>query len=127
MDKYLSFNYWFNVRPDLLSSFGMNIIFYISTILIIIGVAGISGVLKKILISQKKIDRVVTFCFTNTIIGLGFAFFNYQIIPYFRSRFLYIIWFIIAVIWLWKIIFPPKKDQHILSQREKEIKKYLPN
>lgn len=131
MDKYLSANYWFNARPEPLSGISMNIMLGIAALFLLIGIIGVIGLMKKYGVSRKKNSQLISFVFTNAILALAFAFFNYEIIPYFRARILYVIWAIIMIIWLWRILFPKHQNPHhtvtVESEREKEIKKYLPN
>lgn len=129
--SYLSVNYWFNARPEPLAGTSMDIMLGIATLLFLVGIIGVIGLMKKYGVSRKKNSQLISFAFTNACISLAFAFFSYEIIPYFRARILYILWAIIMIIWLWKILFPKHDHPHhtttIDSDREKEIKKYLPS
>ncbi len=125
--NYLTWIYWFNSRPEPLQWETKRLLLGLCVILTIIGIASILGLLKKLGIPRIISERLRNFCFANLIIGLVLAFFNYELIPYFRSRYWYVIWFIIAALWLFNIIKQkPKHTQTFTNSREDEIKKYLP-
>lgn len=126
--NYLSFAFWFNSRPEPIAGTDMKILLGIITILLIIGIASGSGMLRKFRVSKKKASQIASFAFINAFIGLSLAFVNYQIIPYFRVRFVLLIWLIIGIIWAWKIFIPKRKTlANLISTKEQEIKKYLPH
>lgn len=126
--NYLSFNYWLNPRPEPLTGIDMNILLGIIILLVILGIASSTGMLRKFSVSKKKASQITSFALINAFVGLCLVFFNYEIIPYFRTRIIYLIWFVIAAIWAWKVFFPKKKTiTAFISSKEQEIKKYLPH
>lgn len=126
--NYLSFQYWFNPRPEPLTGMGLDILVGIIILLVILGIMGSTGMLRKLGASKKKASLITIFAFTNAFIGICVFLFNNQIIPYFRARIIYVIWFLVAAIWAWKTFFPKKKTlASFISEKEQEIKKYLPH
>lgn len=126
--NYLSFAFWFNSKPEPIAGTDMKILLGIIILLLIIGITSGSGMLRKFRVSKKKNSQITNFSFFNAFIGLFLAFVNYQIIPYFRARFLLIIWLVFGIIWAWKIFIPKRKAlTNPISTKEQEIKKYLPH
>ncbi len=129
MNNFLSFAYWFNSRPEPLSWEGRRILAYICLGLLVVGLALFTGAIRTSKKYHKIISQLTSFMFVNAVIGLLIMFFNYELTPFLRSRLSYIVWIIVAVIWLWQIIKQFRALEHRvkeISSREKEIKQYLP-
>lgn len=129
MNNYLSKNFWFNARPEPVQGLDLQILLGSIIILGIIGIAATAGVLRQFGLSRKKISQIMNFAYTNAFIGVCLAFFSSQIIPYLRARIIFLAWIIIALVWLYKLIFPKKIKSTSLADtsRQEEIKKYLPH
>ena len=111
MNNFLSFAYWFNSRPEPLSWEGRRILAYICLGLLVVGLALFTGAIRTSKKYHKIISQLTSFMFVNAVIGLLIMFFN------------------VAVIWLWQIIKQFRALEHRvkeISSREKEIKQYLP-
>lgn len=127
--NYLSFAYWFNSRPEPLSSITLKYLLLLSVILVVVSLAVYLKSLYFLRLTKKHRNNIINFCLSNAFISVLLVFFNYELIPFFRSRYIYFIWSATVIYWLYKIFFYKKKKHNILisSEREKEIKKYLPN
>lgn len=129
MQNLLSFAYWFNPRPEPLQWEGQQFLSYLALILIVLGLASIMGAISLPKRHAKIQSNLTTFIFTNALIALVIIFVNYELTPYLRARFWYIIWVIVVIIWLWQLIkqiINAQKPRLEDSARQKEIKKYLP-
>lgn len=123
----LTWQFWFNLRPDPLvplaqkSFIGLMIVLIILTIVLAI-------LKKKSGIYRGFFKRLYNFSLSNSILSLIFMFFNYEMIPFFAARFWLGLWILIMIIWLifilknlGKISIQKKELEH-----ELELKKYLP-
>lgn len=123
----LSPSFWFNLRPGSMPQIERNLI--IGLLLTLIIAAIIFFILKKKKSFYKKIlINLYDFCISNAFIGLLLLFFNYELVPFFSARFWFLIWAIVAIIWL---VFVLKKLRKIPEKKKQaaeidEIKKYLP-
>ncbi|MFA5163672.1 MAG: hypothetical protein WC441_04095 [Patescibacteria group bacterium] len=127
MKNLLSFNYWFNLRPEALNPMA-NKAFIALILLLVIG-GGIFLWLK----NRKGFYRFLfkklyNFSISNAIIGLLFLFFNYENAIFFSARFWLLAWLIMMIIWL---IFIAKELRKIplqkrQAQENKDYKKYIP-
>lgn len=129
MNHLLSLSYWLNARPPLISDSGLNILFISVLVLVIIGLASYLGLLQILKVSKRISKKLISLCFTNAFLITLFIFFDYEIVPYLRSRIIFAIIVLETLIWLGFIIFskPKKGFQVNKNSREEEIKKYLPN
>jgi len=129
MSNLLTWRFWFDLRPGILTPVPQKIflIFVITLIFFTI----IFGVVKKIKskgLYSKQWKGLHSFSLINSVIGLLLMFFNYEAVPFLTSRFWYLLWFIGLIVWLFYIIkaaagIPEKKQQ---LEKEKEFKKYIP-
>lgn len=129
MNNLLSFSFWFNPRPGLLTLFFQNgLIGYIAILALFTVVIGIIKSSNKDKIYQNIWQSLFSFCLVNALLGLLGLFFIYELIPILSSRF----WFLLICaemgIWLFFIgkklsAIPEKKNQ---MEKEKEFKKYIP-
>lgn len=130
MNKYLSLSFWFNSSPEILTTNQQHMLIGLAAVLIVIAIFLITGLGSHIIrISKKLLPTMLWLCFTNAIIALVFVFLNYEIIPYFRAYILYLIWALLGIVWIIYVIRQIQKNSaHRFEQsdREKEIKKYLP-
>lgn len=127
MNNFLTWQYWFTVNPERLTTLGFYFLIGLIFLFLLGGI--ISFVLKKRPSLYKKIIKnLYGFSVTNFLIGLLFLFFNYENIPFFAARFWLGLWLISCLIWLFFILkkikeIPEKKK---LLEIEREKKKYLP-
>jgi len=127
MQNLLTWNFWFNLRPEPLLPLFVQIFFTFLILLLILTV--ISGIKQR----QKSLYKIVwkksyNFSIGNLIIGAVFFFFNYERAAFLSARFWLAAWAIIMLWWLWPIIknyklVPVKKKQ---LEKEQEFKKYIP-
>ena len=127
MKNLLTWQFWFNLRPEPLMSFAQKsfIAFFIILIVFTILTAFLK---KKSSIYRGFLKRLYNFFLSNSLIALIFFFFNYEIIPFFSARFWLGLWALVMIIWLFFIlkslgkISISKKE----LEKERELKKYLP-
>ncbi len=127
MSNLLSFKFWFATRPPILLPIYMKI--FIAIIIIFVILSVISWILvKKKNVYSKIWDRVNTFSISNVFFGLVILFFNYELIPFLSSRFWFLIWGLMIIVWAYFIFKDFKKIPAIREQRAKdhEYKKYIP-
>lgn len=131
MMKFLSLTFWFEVSPSKLSpSFSFLLIGFTFLLLII---AILSGILKNRRGKSKNFyleawRKIQNFSIVNLILGLILIFMNSQRIPFFSSRFWYLLWGLEILIWFYVIYeFFKKIPKKIAKANEEEkYKKYLP-
>lgn len=129
MGNLLTIRFWFNFRPESLTPIFQEF-FIISLVFLLL----LSLILAYIKSKQKKNlygkfwSSLYYFCLTNLIIGAFLLFFNYEMVPFLSSRFWFLLWAILVVVWLffiYKILIEiPKKKARL--EKEKEFKKYIP-
>jgi len=126
----ISFPFWFNARPQPVGFYGQQVLWAIIAILIIISIIiAIRAYKESWHIYKKSFDKLKTFCLTNSLISLYLLFVHDQLIPVLRARYWYIIWVIIAGVWLTAII---KDFRRRIARRGEishnaELKKYIPS
>jgi len=129
MNNLLSFNYWLNIRPDVLTPLAQNILVFFMLILATLSIISFIVITKKKTGLYTKIwKRISSFSVTNLIIGALLWFFTYETIPLLSARFWFLLWAASMITWLVFIVInlteiPIKKEQ---LQKEKEFKKYIP-
>lgn len=129
MGNFLTWNFWFSVRPGAFIGFSLKIVLGFIFLLIILSI--VSGVIKKRRFKSLYSSfwgGLYAFFLTNVIIGLLLTFFNYEMVPFLSARFWFLFWAISMLVWLFfisKIIIkiPVKRAQ---LEKEKEFKKYIP-
>jgi glucan phosphoethanolaminetransferase (alkaline phosphatase superfamily) len=127
MQHLFSLSYWFNLRPETLSSVGQTM-FIALLALFLVAIIVIFVAKKKMGIYRGFFKRISNFCVGNLIIGGFLMFFNYEIIPFFSARFWLATWGIIMLVWMYFILKSLQKIKLIKSEQGKvdEFKKYLP-
>ena|SRR3990167_3317889 len=129
MGNFLTWNFWFNLRPGAFIGLSLKIVLGFIALLIILTI--VSGLIK------RKWSKSLYACFwsslyvfflTNVVIGLLLTFFNYEMVPFLSARFWFLLWAIGMLVWLffiYKIMIkiPQKKA---LLEKEREFKKYIP-
>ena len=129
MGNFLTWNFWFNLRPGAFIGLSFKIVLGFIALLIILTI--VSGLIK------RKWSKSLYACFwsslyvfflTNVVIGLLLTFFNYEMVPFLSARFWFLLWLIGMLVWLffiYKIMIkiPQKKA---LLEKEREFKKYIP-
>ncbi len=127
MTNLLTWRFWFALRPDNLTSLAQK-----SFIVLLVAFAVIAFFLllakRHGTIYRGFFKRLYTFFLSNVFIGAIFLFFNFEMIPFFSARFWLGLWGITMLIWFILILkklksIPLQKKQ---TEREKELKKYLP-
>lgn len=127
MSHLFSAQFWFNQRPDLLSSGSKTVLISFIVFCLVSLIIAIFFKLKKDFYSRFW-GKLISFFVSNALIGAVLLFFCQQLIPLLSSRFWFILWGIGIIFWLTFIIlyvkeFPAKKKE---SVKERELKKYIP-
>lgn len=129
MGNLLTFKFWLDLRPEGLTPvFQKFFIIFVALLFVLTLIfAYIKSKQKKNLYSQFW-RSLYYFNLTNVIIGAFLLFFNYEIVPFLSSRFWFLLWAMLIIVWLfflYKILvgIPRKKAQ---LEKEKEFKKYIP-
>jgi drug/metabolite transporter (DMT)-like permease len=125
----LSWSFWFNSRPEPLSSLSQNgiLVFAVLMVAMFIIIKIITGRKQKT-IYYKFWLKLASFGLTNAILGFLFWFFSFEMIPMLSAKFLLALWGIMMIIWtvfLIKYLRRIPKRREII-QKEKEFKKYIP-
>src|SRR4030042_1759048 len=103
MQDFLALNYWFNLRPEALTSFVLKYfvaaiaLFFIMTLVIAIVKARSKNLYYKI---WKDFYGLFL---TNTIIGVLLLFFTFETVPFLAARFWFLLWAISDLVWLFFI------------------------
>lgn len=127
MRNFLSVQFWFNQRPDLLSSGSKTALIIFIILCLVLLIASIILKVRKGFYNRLW-GKLISFFISNALIGAVLLFFCQQLIPLLSSRFWFILWGIGMAAWAAFIIayakkLPAKKKE---VEREKEFKKYLP-
>jgi amino acid transporter len=127
MERFLSWRYWFNLRPEPLTDFTFKIFIVFLIVLIILSIYSYYSKSRSGLKNGLWL-KIFNFSFTNSLLGVMLLFFNYEIIPFFTARFFLALWAIGLLIWIFLIIKEFKKVPNNLekNKRQKEFEKYLP-
>ncbi|MCD4706056.1 hypothetical protein K8R61_03170 [bacterium] len=131
MTKFLSLLFWFEISPPSLSSsfnyllIGFIFLFGLLTVL--------SGILKNKKGKSKNFylegwRKIQNFSIINLILGLILIFMSSQRIPFFSSRFWYLLWGLELLIWFYFLyeFFKKIPKKVINATKEEKYKKYLP-
>ena len=129
MGNFLTWNFWFSLRPGAFAGSSLKIILGFIFLLIVLSIAG--GIIKKRWaksLYSSFWNSLYAFFLTNAIIGLMLTFFNYEMVPFLSARFWLLLWAVGMLVWLffiYKIVIkiPGKKAR---LEKEKEFKKYIP-
>ena len=129
MHNLLTWNFWFNFRPEPLTALFQNLILIFAILLI--GVF----ILTKIIIKHKKKTlyykiwlKLNIFSLTNAILGLLFWFFSYEMVPILSAKFWLGFWGLAIILWILLILKHLKKipERRLELEREAKFKKYIP-
>jgi hypothetical protein len=127
MTNLLTWQFWFNLRPDPLLPLIQKgfIAFFVFLVVFTIAVFFIK---KKSSIYKGFLKRLYNFSLSNSFIALLIIFINYELIPFFSARFWIALWGIIMIIWLLFIVKSLSKIslQKTQLEKDRELKKYLP-
>ena len=131
-EKIITWNFWFNLRPGhLLPVYHYILIGFVVLLFILSAVFYVKKQNRK---RKKNVNlpfwrQLYYFSLTNGIIGIMFIFFNYELIPFFSSRFWYPLWVIVMAVWLYFIFKLLKTIPEKIKQKEKEAEysKYIPS
>lgn len=129
MNNFIQISYWFNSRPEAIGTTGNKVLIAIAAVLgVILIVVAIKAYGEKLKLYKPSIDKLIPFCIANIIISLYIFFVSYELVPVLRARIWYIIWLIIAIIWIINIIkdFFKRAKRRVVLTKEAEMKKYLP-
>jgi len=129
MENFLTWNFWFGLRPGAFTGISLKIVLGFIFLLIILSIAG--GVIKKRWsksLYSSFWSGLYAFFLTNAIIGLILTFFNYEMVPFLSARFWFLLWAISMLVWLFFIyrIVIKIPEKRVRLEKEKEFKKYIP-
>jgi len=127
MERFISWRYWFNLRPEPLTTPTFKIFGVFIVGLIILSI--IAYILKTRRGAKNGLWlKIFNFSFTNTLLGILLIFCNYEIIPFFTARFFLAFWAIGMIVWVITLAKEFKKIPAKLQEAKKqdEFKKYLP-
>lgn len=129
MANFLTWNFWFNLRPGLFLNSSLRIILGFIAVLVVLAI--VSAIGKKRWAKSLYFslwNSLYYFFLTNAVIGLILVFFNYEMVPFLSMRIWFLIWAIIMIGWLVYIIKIMKKipEKKARLEKEKEFKKYIP-
>ncbi|MHB8903645.1 MAG: hypothetical protein ACYC40_00885 [Patescibacteria group bacterium] len=127
MQNLLTWQFWFNLRPDPLIPIVQKSLIALFLILVILTV--VTAIFKKrSSIYRGLLKRLYNFYLSNSIIALLFIFLNYEMIPFFSARFWLGLWILMMIFWLFFILKNLKKINTGKKELEQaqELKKYLP-
>ena len=131
-NKILSWNFWFNLRPGHLMPVYHYILIGFTVLLFVL--SSMFYIKKQNPKKKKNVNlplwrHLYYFSLTNGILGLLFIFFNYQMVPFFSSRFWYPLWMLVMLVWLYFISRLLKTVPERIREKEKveQYTKYLPH
>ncbi|MFZ4648535.1 MAG: hypothetical protein ACOYMB_02745 [Patescibacteria group bacterium] len=127
MERFISWHYWFNLRPEPLTTSTFKV--FIAFIVLLIIISAYSFYLKtRSGVKNGLWLKIFNFSFTNSLLGIMLIFFNYEIIPFFTARFFLFFWIIGLLVWIMFIVKELKKIPGKLKENkhQKEFEKYLP-
>ena len=129
MGNLLTVNFWFNFSPGPLTPF-IQKAFIAGILLFLLFAVGFKLItrLYKRSIFKSIWSKFYRLFLTDFFIGLLFLFFTYEQTMFFSSRFWFLLWFIVNIIWVYFIVrifiqIPEKRRQR---NKELEFKKYIP-
>ncbi|RMD59012.1 hypothetical protein D6821_02125 [Candidatus Parcubacteria bacterium] len=131
MGKFLTLNYWFNLRPGMMVPTAFKI--FILFLVVLATAALINGIIRRWMIEggpyKKLSQRLGSFLSTQLVIGLVLLFFVYEEVPFLSARFWFLLWGASMLVWLFFIIkFACRIPELITEQKKKEeFEKYLPS
>lgn len=127
MQNLLTWNFWFNFRPEPLLPLFRNIYLGLLVLLLLLAVFTYFKQNKKGAY-RKFWKQVYFFSFSNLIIGVIFFFFNYERASFLSARFWLALWVIVMLAWLYPLLKTWKKVPINKKRLEEEesFKKYLP-
>lgn len=129
MGNFLTWNFWFSVRPGAFTGLSLKIVLGFILLLIILSI--ISGIIKKRWtksLYSSFWSSLYIFFLTNAGLGLLLTFFNYEMVPFLSSRFWFLLWAVGMLVWLFFICRIAAKipDKRARLEKEKEFKRYIP-
>ena len=125
----LSLHFWFNLRPGSLTPF------FAQSLNVFLFILLVATFVFKFLEKKNKKSlylflyiNLFYFSISNLVIGGLIKFFNYELVPFFSSRFWFLLWALEIIIWLVFIIKSFKKipEKRKKQEKEQEFKKYIP-
>lgn len=129
MGNLIKLSFWFNSRPGELLPF---MFWFFVGLVILLVAAGIAGVVMKKRVPKsiyrKSRDRIITFSFTNAVLGSILIFFTSERIPFLSARFWFLLWFLVMAAWKLNILKQLREIPKIREQQleEKKYKQYIP-
>lgn len=128
MNKFLDLHFWFNIRPGNLNQNALLILTIILALFLAVAIIFNFPKFKKRNLYFKIWRRISIFSITNFIVGLFLLFFAYEALVVLSMRFLFLLWFLEAIIWGVFIILNLRKIPDIKEKirKEEEFKKYIP-
>ncbi len=130
MIRFLTLNYYFNLRP-ISGNRTLVVLLVFFAVLILIGLAiKLYAKIKNLKkIDRKLIDKYFLFFIVMGLLGILITWFRYESAYLLSARFWLVIWVIGALIWLIKIIrfqFKTVPEAKKMAEQKQQFKKYLP-
>lgn len=130
-NHFLTWFYWFNLRPEPLSGRGQTSLkwFFLGLLIILVVNLLYLGWKKKDKIIAKVVEKLAYWSAAMIVFGLVWYWFGYEGVPVLSARFWWLIWLAVFLGWLVLIIKYLVKDlprQIKQRQQQEKIRKYLP-
>ncbi|MFA6106199.1 MAG: hypothetical protein WC745_00840 [Patescibacteria group bacterium] len=129
MKNFLTLKYWFALNPGAPAQVMVNGLIGLTVLFFLIAL--ILGMTKKRYRKNlyfRTLEKVYLFSLANFFLSLFFLFFVYESVPFFSSRFWFILWAGEMAAWLYFIlkflISLPEKRASL--EKEREYNKYIP-
>jgi len=127
--KFLTFAYWFNIYPgSLIPWIEKGLIVFIALLLGLVFAANFYSKKGISAIPKLALRKLFNFGIANFCAGLILLFFTREAIPFFSSRFWFLIWFLAMGFYLFKFYqkLESAKIKKAASQKQAENEKYIP-
>ncbi|MFA6393595.1 MAG: hypothetical protein WCW25_01865 [Patescibacteria group bacterium] len=129
MQNLLTFKYWFALNPGAPAPVmvkglaGLMILFFFAAFIFALAKKRYRKTL-----NFRTLEKVYLFSLANFFLSLFFLFFVYESVPFFSSRFWFILWAGEMAVWLYFIakFFMSLPEKRASLEREREFKKYIP-
>ncbi len=124
----LSLHYWFNTYPAPMQGKTLYIYSFFLFFLLILAIYSGIQKQKKGALYFKLYKKIFSFALSNFLIGSLYLFFIMETIPALSSRYWFLIWLSIMLLWLYFIFKELKRIPKEKEKREKikEFQKYVP-
>lgn len=129
MNNLMNLKYWFSIYPPYLSTSGIKIFAFILIAFLLFSLFLKIFIIKtKEKLHRRLYRKLLSFSLTNIFVFLYLFFLMYEKVPFLASRFWFLVWGIIVLIWLYFIFkfyrkIPSQKEER---KKQEEFSKYVP-